>query len=373
MTVALKMTELYVPTLKEEPAEAEVVSHRLSAARRDGAQGGRGRLHLPPAGLSLGSQGRADRARGDGHGRRAGDAHERWSSPPRCGGSPAGGTTTAGAHAAQGPSGPRVLPRPHARGAHHSDRCATSCASTASYPCRSTRSASSSATRCGRASVSSAAASSSRRTRTRSTRPRTRSRSTTTRCPARMDASATGWGSRRPVEADSGQIGGKVTTEFMALAENGEAAIVYCRLRLRGERGGGRSDRAALEPLPRLAPMERVQPRGADDRRGRRLPRRGRPHTTPSRPWRAWWSRPTRASSSSLRPRRPGAQPLKADRAAPGVALLTEEEFATFDLPTGSLGPTARPTACSSWPTGRSRTRPHGSWARTRTGTTSSE
>lgn len=32
----------------------------------------------------------------------------------------------------------------------------------------------------------------------------------------------------RPVEADSGQIGGKVTTEFMALAESGEAELVYC-------------------------------------------------------------------------------------------------------------------------------------------------
>ena len=32
----------------------------------------------------------------------------------------------------------------------------------------------------------------------------------------------------RPVEADSGQIGGKVSTEFMALAEAGEAELVYC-------------------------------------------------------------------------------------------------------------------------------------------------
>ncbi len=31
-----------------------------------------------------------------------------------------------------------------------------------------------------------------------------------------------------PVEADSGQIGGKVTTEFMALAETGEAELVHC-------------------------------------------------------------------------------------------------------------------------------------------------
>ena len=32
----------------------------------------------------------------------------------------------------------------------------------------------------------------------------------------------------RGVEADSGQIGGKVTTEFMALADTGEAELVYC-------------------------------------------------------------------------------------------------------------------------------------------------
>lgn len=32
----------------------------------------------------------------------------------------------------------------------------------------------------------------------------------------------------RPVEADSGAIGGNVTHEFMVLAENGEAEIVYC-------------------------------------------------------------------------------------------------------------------------------------------------
>lgn len=32
----------------------------------------------------------------------------------------------------------------------------------------------------------------------------------------------------RAVEADSGQIGGKVTTEFMAIADSGEAELVYC-------------------------------------------------------------------------------------------------------------------------------------------------
>ena len=32
----------------------------------------------------------------------------------------------------------------------------------------------------------------------------------------------------RPVEADSGAIGGSGTHEFMAIAEAGEADIVYC-------------------------------------------------------------------------------------------------------------------------------------------------
>ena len=32
----------------------------------------------------------------------------------------------------------------------------------------------------------------------------------------------------RPVEADSGQIGGSVTCEYMALADSGEAEIAFC-------------------------------------------------------------------------------------------------------------------------------------------------
>ena len=41
----------------------------------------------------------------------------------------------------------------------------------------------------------------------------------------------------RAVEADSGQIGGKVTTEYMALAEYGEAEIVYCECACDGRTG----------------------------------------------------------------------------------------------------------------------------------------
>ena len=51
------------------------------------------------------------------------------------------------------------------------------------------------------------------------------------------------------VEADSGQIGGKVTTEFMALAEAGEAELVYCQC-------GYAADVEAAEARPHLTMCE---------------------------------------------------------------------------------------------------------------------
>jgi prolyl-tRNA synthetase len=51
------------------------------------------------------------------------------------------------------------------------------------------------------------------------------------------------------VEADSGQIGGKVTTEFMALAEAGEAELVYCSC-------GYAADVEAAEAQPHLTLCE---------------------------------------------------------------------------------------------------------------------
>ncbi len=50
-------------------------------------------------------------------------------------------------------------------------------------------------------------------------------------------------------EADSGQIGGKVTTEFMALAEAGEAELVYCEC-------GYAADVEAAEARPHLTMCE---------------------------------------------------------------------------------------------------------------------
>ncbi len=53
----------------------------------------------------------------------------------------------------------------------------------------------------------------------------------------------------RPVEADSGQIGGKVSVEFMALADAGEAELVYCDC-------GYSADVEAAEARPHLSICE---------------------------------------------------------------------------------------------------------------------
>ena len=53
----------------------------------------------------------------------------------------------------------------------------------------------------------------------------------------------------RPVEADSGQIGGKVSVEFMALAEAGEAELVYCDC-------GYSADVEAAEALAQVTPCD---------------------------------------------------------------------------------------------------------------------
>lgn len=60
----------------------------------------------------------------------------------------------------------------------------------------------------------------------------------------------------RPVEAHSGQIGGKVTIEFMALAETGEADLVFCdscEYAANVEAGEGRPPRAPITAEAELA------------------------------------------------------------------------------------------------------------------------
>lgn len=141
----------------------------------------------------------------------------------------------------------------------------------------------------------------------------------------------------RAVEADSGQIGGKVTKEFMALAESGEAEIVYC---------DGCDYAADVEAAETVVPrhpavtepvsMERVHTPGI--RTIAELA--GFLHIE---------EHDTVKTMAGLAPDGtvvffcvPGDRelnPVKACWAVDGVRLLEEEEFATRALPKGSLGP----------------------------------
>ncbi len=151
----------------------------------------------------------------------------------------------------------------------------------------------------------------------------------------------------RPVEAESGQIGGKVTTEFMALAESGEAALVFCdacdyaanqdAAVTRVPRTPARRDGAAMEkrPTPGLHTIaELAEAFGVPA------------HDTVKTMVGVIERDGSRDNGRLVFLCVPGDRelnPIKADWAAPGIRLLEEEEFAARKLPKGSLGPVGAP------------------------------
>ncbi|MDZ4166827.1 MAG: proline--tRNA ligase [Coriobacteriia bacterium] len=138
--------------------------------------------------------------------------------------------------------------------------------------------------------------------------------------------------------ADSGQIGGSVTTEFMALAESGEAALVYCGCGWAANvevaetvvrRGGG--EPAALEKVstPDAHTIAEVAAFFGVDPAATVKTMAGRS-----------------ADGRLVYLCVPGDRelnPLKADRASGGLNLLQEEEFGSLGIPRGSLGPVGAP------------------------------
>jgi prolyl-tRNA synthetase len=144
----------------------------------------------------------------------------------------------------------------------------------------------------------------------------------------------------RPVVAESGQIGGKVTTEFMALAEAGEAALVYCGC------GYAANVEAAETVVPRTPAT--TEPRAME-----------RVHTPDIRTiaelaeFLGISGHDTVKTMAGKTPEGqlvffcvPGDRelnPVKADWAVPGVELLDEADFASFGIPKGSLGPVNPP------------------------------
>jgi prolyl-tRNA synthetase len=140
----------------------------------------------------------------------------------------------------------------------------------------------------------------------------------------------------RPVEAESGQIGGKVTTEFMALADSGEAALVYC------DCGYAANVEAASTVVPRHPsvtgplPIERVHTPGvrtiADLATFLGIPEHDTVKTMAAKT-------PDQTLVFFCVPGDRELNPVKAEWAFPGVVLLDEDDFAKFGIPKGSLGP----------------------------------
>ena len=149
----------------------------------------------------------------------------------------------------------------------------------------------------------------------------------------------------RPVEADSGQIGGKVTTEFMALADCGEAALVYCEAPGCDYAANVEAASSVVTRTPGITdprPMERVH-----TPRIRTIAELAEFLDIPAHDTVKTMAGVVDDPASSDDGRLvflcvPGDRelnPIKAGWAVPGVRLLVEDEFVARALPKGSLGP----------------------------------
>lgn len=144
----------------------------------------------------------------------------------------------------------------------------------------------------------------------------------------------------RPVVADSGQIGGSVTTEFMALAEAGEAELVYC------DCGWAANVEAAGTKVVRTpATNEPVE-----------MERRPTPGLKTIAELAAAWGISEHDTVKTMAGKTPDGRlvflcvpgdrelnPIKADGAVSGIELLDEADFERYDIPKGSLGPVNPP------------------------------
>ncbi len=142
----------------------------------------------------------------------------------------------------------------------------------------------------------------------------------------------------RPVEADSGQIGGKVTTEFMALANAGEAELVHCTCGYAANTEAGEC--IAHATVHEVPAMEKVSTPGI--------------HTIEEVA--GFLGIPESSTVKALSGKDaegklivffvPGDHELndiKADRVVPGFDFLTDEEMEAFGLFKGSMGPVGLP------------------------------
>jgi prolyl-tRNA synthetase len=137
----------------------------------------------------------------------------------------------------------------------------------------------------------------------------------------------------RGVEADSGQIGGKVTTEFMALASTGEAELVHCDCGYAANTEAG--DCIAHPTMLECEKMEKFETPGV--------------HTIEELA--NFLGVPESSTVKALSGKGedgsiyvlfvPGdheVNEVKAAKAVPGFEILTDEEMEAINLPKGSMG-----------------------------------
>jgi len=142
----------------------------------------------------------------------------------------------------------------------------------------------------------------------------------------------------RAVEADSGQIGGKVTTEFMALAEYGEAEIVHCTC-------GYAADAEAGECICEVTQYERDG-----------IEKVSTPGVHTIEELASFMDIPTTSCMKALSVKDPEGNitvffipgdhelnDIKASRVIPGFEFLTDEEMVAAGLFKGSMGPVGLP------------------------------
>lgn len=142
----------------------------------------------------------------------------------------------------------------------------------------------------------------------------------------------------REVEADGGQIGGSVTAEFMALAESGEAELVYCSCGYAADAEAGAC--MARPTLHAVDAMEKIATPGV--------------HTIAELA--EFLDIPESSTVKALSGKDaegnlicvfvPGdheLNELKIEGVVPGFTLLTDEEMKDFGLCKGSMGPVGLP------------------------------
>ena len=173
----------------------------------------------------------------------------------------------------------------------------------------------------------------------------------------------------RSVKAQSGEIGGDTSQEFMAVAAVGEDAFVWCEhcdYAANTEAATAPADRRRRAARCRAA-HEGAHPRPARDRRRRGAPRDdAQPAAEGDR------VRRRRRARARARPRRPRGQRVRARARPPrpAIRLYGDADFAAHpELPKGYIGPDFAARRTSS-PTRRYGRRSRGSPARTRSTTT---